>query len=286
MATNVPPNHEYPTCPLCHCEGRELLFSLHEPYRVVRCTDCGLYYLYPRLVASAMEHVYRQPSYYEGGTCGYSDTSYISQESALRATFKQLLHNLTRRGLNGGQLLEVGCGYGYLLDEARSFFDRCFGTEFSPEVAAIAGARGFEVFVGGVEQVPADLKFDCVIATQVIEHIYTPLLFLNQLVDRTRPGGHIVLATPDMGGVLRKVMGRRWPSFKIPEHVVYFDFPTLSSLMRQAGLDAVCRLPYLHAFPAGLIAAKFGMALPPSIARLNIWVPTTTVAAYGTVRSA
>ena len=43
-----------------------------------------------------MQEAYRQPSYYEGGACGYADTSYTAQESALRATFKRLLHNLAR----------------------------------------------------------------------------------------------------------------------------------------------------------------------------------------------
>lgn len=231
-----------------------------------------------------MQKIYREPSYYQGGASGYSDASYAFQEPALRATFRRFLLNLRKRGLTGGQFLEIGCGHGYLLDEARPFFDRRFGTEFSPEIAAIARANGAEVFVGGIEQVPSDLKFHCVMATQVIEHVYDPLSFVQQLVDRTLSGGHIVLATPDIGGVLRKIMGRRWPSFKIPEHVVYFDFETLSSLMQRAGLDAIRRLPYPHAFPMGLLAAKFGIALPSWLAQVRMWVPATTVAAYGTVR--
>jgi SAM-dependent methyltransferase len=230
-----------------------------------------------------MQEAYRQPSYYEGGACGYADTSYVAQEAALRATFKRLLRNLAKRGLTGGDLLEIGCGYGYLLDEARSFFERRIGTDFSPEGAEIARATGAEVFVGGVEQVPPEAKFDCVVGTQVIEHVYEPLSFVQRLASHTKPGGHIVLATPDMGGALRRVMGRRWPSFKAPEHVVYFDFQTLSSLMSQAGLDRVRRFPYPHAFPVGLIAAKFGFALPPQLAHLKIWVPATTVAAYARV---
>ena len=280
------PSLEYPACPLCQSDERDIAFHLHDPHAVVRCAKCGLYYLYPRLVASAIEQVYQQASYYEGGSSGYSHASYTFQESALRATFKRFLHDLAARGLTGGQLLEIGCGYGYLLDEARSFFDRRFGTEFSPEGAKIARATGAEVFVGGVEQVPAELQFDCVVATQVIEHVYEPLLFVRQLMKHTVICGHIVLATPDIGGVLRKTMGRRWPSFKTPEHVVYFDFRTLSSVMRRAGLDAVRRLAYLHAFPLGLVAAKFGVTLPLWLARLNVWVPATTVAAYGTVRNA
>jgi SAM-dependent methyltransferase len=274
---------EYPACPLCDSDRREFPFRLHDPYRVARCTACGLSYLYPRLVESAMQEAYRQSSYYEGGACGYADTSYIAQEPALRTTFKRLLHNLARRRLTGGDLLEIGCGYGYLLDEARLLFDRRVGTEFSPQGAEIARTTGAEVFVGGIEQVPPDVKFDCVIATQVIEHVYQPLPFVKRLASYTRPGGHIVLATPDMGGVLRKLMGRHWPSFKAPEHVLYFDFQTLSPLMRRAGLSDICRLPYPHAFPLGLIAAKFGLALPSLLAPLKVWVPATTVAVYGRV---
>jgi SAM-dependent methyltransferase len=245
-----------------------------------------LHYLSPRLDANAMQQVYREPSYYEGGSSGYSDGSYSFQEPALRATFRRFLFNLNKRGLTGGRLLEIGCGPGYLLNEARPFFDRRYGTEFSPEIAAIARATGAEVFIGGIEQVPPDPKFDCIVATQVIEHVYDPPAFVQALVDHTLPGGHIVLATPDIGGVLRKTMGRRWPSFKTPEHVVYFNFETLSSLMRRAGLDAVRRLPYPHAFPMGLLAAKFGIALPRWLARIRTWVPATTVAVYGTVRNA
>ncbi len=279
-------NCEYPACPFCGSDRREFPFRLQQPYNVVRCKECGLNYLYPRLIESAMQEAYRQSSYYEGGACGYADASYTEQESALRATFKSFLHNLSGRGLVGGDLLEIGCGYGYLLDEARSFFQRRTGTEFSPQGAEIARETGAEVFVGGVEQIQPDAKFDCIIATQVIEHIYEPLSFVKQLVGRTKPGGYIVLATPDIGGALRKLMRRRWPSFKVPEHVLYFNYVTLSSLMYRAGLGDVHRLPYPHAFPLGLIMAKFGFKLPPWVGRFNVWVPATTVAAYGTVTNA
>ena len=279
-------NLESPACPLCGSDRRQFPFRLHEPYRVARCKACGFYYLYPRLIETAIQEAYRQSSYYEGGSCGYADTSYAAQEAALRATFQRLLRNLARRGLAGGDLLEVGCGYGYLLDEAGPFFDKRVGTEFSPQGAEISRATGVEVFVGGIEQIPPEYKFDCVVATQVIEHVYEPLPFLGQLANHTRPGGHIVVATPDIGGVLRMAMGRRWPSFKAPEHVLYFDFRTLSALMHRAELSDIRRLPYPHAFPLGLIAAKFGVTMPPLVARLKVWVPATTVAAYGRVSNA
>jgi hypothetical protein len=111
-------NLEYPACPLCGSERREFPFHLHEPYSVARCTACGFHYLYPGLIKTAMQEAYRQSSYYEDGTCGYADTSYTAQESALRATFKRLLRNFAKHGLTGGDLLEIGCSYGLLGDEA------------------------------------------------------------------------------------------------------------------------------------------------------------------------
>jgi SAM-dependent methyltransferase len=272
---------EYPACLVCGSDRREFPFRLHDPYTIARCTTCGFYYIYPRIIEAAMKEAYRQPSYYEGGACGYADTSYAAQEFALRATFKRLLHNLAECRLTGGSLLEVGCGYGYLLDEARPYFDCRVGTEFSVEGAEIARATGADVFVGGIERISVERKFDCVVAIQVIEHVYQPMPFVKQLMHRTKPGGHIVIATPDIGGVLRKVMGRHWPSFKVPEHVGYFDFGTLSQLMEMAGLSDIRRLPYPHAFPLGLIMAKFGLKIPSALGRLKMWVPSTTVAAYG-----
>jgi SAM-dependent methyltransferase len=283
IAESVSANLEYPACPLCGNERHELPFRLHEPYSVAQCVACGFHYLYPRLAESAIRDAYQQSSYYEGGTCGYADASYTDQERALRATFKRLLNNLHTRGLTGGVLLEIGCGYGYLLDEARAYFDHRVGTDFSAEAAVTARTTDAEVLVGGIEQVPGNSRFDCIVAIQVIEHVYEPLSFLEQLSSFTKPGGHIVLATPDMGGLLRKTMGRHWPSFKAPEHVHYFDFRSLKTSMSRAGLHDIRRLPYPHAFPLGLIAAKFRLAIPRPLAGLNVWVPSTTVAVCGKV---
>jgi SAM-dependent methyltransferase len=274
---------EHPACPICAGVERSFPFALSHGHRVARCQDCGIHYLYPRLSEEAMQLVYQDPSYYEGGESGYADTSYFDQEAALRATFKCLLRNLQKRGMTGGDLLEVGCGHGYLLDEARPYFSRRVGTEFSPQAAARARERGADVFVGGIEQLPDNAIFDCALAIQVIEHVYDPVQFMRQLVTHIKPGGYVVVATPDIGGTLRKLMGRSWPSFKVPEHVVYFDFDSLQRLMTGAGLVNVSRLPYPHAFPFGLIAAKFGLSLPQSLSRFNVWVPATTVAVCGQV---
>src|SRR5690349_19741053 len=125
---------EYPACPMCDSAQRETLYAdIAKGYNVVRCKDCAMHYLYPRLNEAAITRFYQGDEYFAGGDSGYSDTSYEDQERSLRATFSKMMQHLKTRGLTGGSLLEIGCGYGYLLQEAEGYFDRRVGTEFSSE---------------------------------------------------------------------------------------------------------------------------------------------------------
>jgi hypothetical protein len=79
QAAEISANLEYPACPMCGSDRRDFPFRLsakgrirggeREPYGVARCIDCGLHYLYPRLIESAMQEVYRESPYYEDGAC-------------------------------------------------------------------------------------------------------------------------------------------------------------------------------------------------------------------------
>lgn len=274
---------EYPDCPLCSASDRDDPVVRLGVHGVVRCRACSMYYLYPRLNEQAMQRFYQDSSYFGGGDSGYSDTSYSDQESALGATFDRLVGNLEKRNMTGGALLEVGCGYGYLLNAANGYFARRVGTEYSPEAATIASKVADRVYPGGVDGLEGNETFNCIIATHVIEHVYDPIQFVGNLVNRLQTGGTLILAAPDMGGLLRKVMGKRWASYKVPEHIHYFDARSLERLMRLGGLNEIRRIPYPHAFPLGLIASKFGIRIPSVLARRNIWVPATTIALSGKI---
>jgi SAM-dependent methyltransferase len=266
-------------CPMCGSADSTQAYRLGR-FGVVRCTACRLYYLSPRLPESAMLELYRSGDYFEGGPAGYD--SYADQTQALRATFRRVVAHMVRLGLDGGSLLEVGCGYGFLLDEARTFFSSCTGTEFSDEAAAVARERGFEVFTGGIEALPSDRRFDCIIATHVVEHVYDPRGFVAGLKQLLRPGGTIVLATPDMGSLWRRSMGSRWPSFKVPEHVLYFDRRSLTRLLVDAGFEQIQSVPYPHSFPLALVLTKLRLGgLGQRAGRLGslpIRLPATTLA--------
>ncbi|MEO8275491.1 MAG: class I SAM-dependent methyltransferase [Thermoanaerobaculia bacterium] len=295
MTGSAPPSSaalERAPCLLCGAPPPEPAYSF-PPFGVVRCPSCGLWYLSPRLNEAEMLDAYREVTYFEGSEGpGYS--SYLAQEPTLRRTFRRLLRTMKRRGMTGGRLLEVGCAYGFFLDEAKPYFDYRAGTEFSEAGAALARTRSDAVYLGGLEAIPdlgpADL-FDGIALIHTIEHIYDPVALLRGLLSHLAPGGFLLLATPDMGGFWRPLLGRRWPFFKAPEHVAYYSAETLAALLTAAGCAEIEPVPYVSYFPLSLVGEKIappaaasdaqGTSAPSWWRRLAIWMPATTVAVAG-----
>lgn len=183
--------------------------------------------------------------------------------------------------MTGGRLLEVGCAYGFFLDEARGHFEWRSGTDYSEAAARRARSLADAVYLGGLGEIPAGERYDCAVLIHVIEHIYRPRELVAGLLERLRPGGWVVLAAPDMGSVWRLLMGRSWPFFKVPEHVTYFSRRSLAALLAAAGCRRVVPLPYASSFTGDLIGEKLGLRLPAWLARRRFRLPATTVACAG-----
>ena len=265
-------------CPLCG-SGSTSIIHIRKPFQIVLCKDCGLSYLNPRLKEHVMHSVYEVREYFSAGDMtGYRD--YTFQEKSLRITFRSFLAKLKRLGFASGRLLEVGCGYGYFLDEARDFFPSLFGTELSSEAASLAQKLpAVSIWTGDINSLPMGWSnFDVVVAINVIEHIYSPLEFLISLKQRLRSDGRIVLATPDFGSYWPKILGDKWPSFKIPEHVVFYNTKNLRLLLERAGFRNFQEIPFRHFFPLGLIAGKFGINISGRLGQIPVAIPKTMIA--------
>jgi 2-polyprenyl-3-methyl-5-hydroxy-6-metoxy-1,4-benzoquinol methylase len=269
------------SCPLC-CRDENVLIHDFTPYQVVRCLSCQAYYLSPRLIDSAMRRFYEDDKYFQEGDIGYK--SYLQQELSLRYSFRHFMRQLKKRQLTGGSLLEVGCGYGFLLDEAKGYFQYRAGIDFSTAVVASARQRADRVYQGDISSIPATDMFDCIILISVIEHVYTPAEFISQLCAHLQPSGTLIIATPDVDSVYRRVLGRRWPAFQvIPEHVAFYNEKMLSAVMTQAGLTGITTVPYLRAYPANLVMDEFNLwpVIMKRLGQRNIAFPGYVVALSG-----
>lgn len=233
MAEAPSPDHEdaweASGCPLCESpvsSARRVHQFARASYH--RCGECGLVYLSPRPSEVAMLARYRDGAYYEGErSFGYED--YLSDAGAYRRTFARRLREL-RPFRASGRLLDVGCGPGLFLEEAsRAGYDvRGVDPSRSAVGSAPSHLRG-RIEVGTLPSAgfPAE-SFDVVTMFDVFEHVYHPTEFAAEVARVLAPGGIAAVATPDYDSWLRRVLGSRNVSFKIPEHVSYYTRATLA----------------------------------------------------------
>jgi hypothetical protein len=123
-------------CPACGRLGEhESLYSIGT-CTILRCAACGL----GRTEAPAFEpeHYYTD-DYFTGQLAdGYAD--YRGAEAVLRREFARTVEFIRARR-DSGRLLEVGCAYGFFLQEAKPFFDVA-GIELAADAAAHARDSG------------------------------------------------------------------------------------------------------------------------------------------------
>lgn len=244
------------SCLYCGDTRNRLVYELPDKgnARIVRCEACDLVQLDDRPDDDELAKLYAR-GYFEGiGTAaGYDD--YTNQEAEYLATFDEDVARI-RDFVGGGAVLDVGCGYGYFVRRALAAGFDAYGVDLSAEGIAEATKHvPGRVFAGGIDDVAAlaGRRFDVIFASHLIEHITDPRAFVRRLLEHLHPAGIVMFVTPNIESWLARLSGRRWVSFKIPEHVAYYAPATIRRLLEDAGLEVIAidpacqfyRLPFL-----------------------------------------
>lgn len=205
---------------------------------VVRCEKCGLHFLNPQPSDAELVEIYHPNYSFFGAEPGAEAT--VSR--AKQATADHYLDLLATLGLSGGNLLEVGCGDGDFLVRASQRNFQVEGIDYSEHSCRKAQAK-----VGAAARISrgeisllADrpASYDLCVAADVIEHVRQPAEFLSTVFKLLRPGGWVLLVTPNMNSLTAKLMGSRWLEFKA-EHMCYYTPRTLERQLTQAGFTDI-----------------------------------------------
>lgn len=137
--------------------------------------------------------------------------------------------------LEPGRILDVGCGVGYLLSALDRRWER-HGTEVSTFAARQASEHG-KIHLGALEAAgyPAS-HFDVVVLYHVIEHMTEPVGALREAYRILKPGGHMVVGTPDFDGACARRFGENFRMLHDKTHTSLFSCESLRRLLLDTGL--------------------------------------------------
>lgn len=221
-------------CLLCDAEGEWRLRLRKDGYEIADCEVCGLTQLNPRPTEGVLAALY-DAEYFSGAGEGYS--AYGAQRAEYQATFNEDLDRLAH-WKTSGRILDVGCGFGYFLEPALARGYDAHGIDLSEYAATLAGqAHPGRVFCGTLDDaLPVNFApFDVVYASHLIEHVSTPVEFLQSVRRRMNPDGVLMMVTPNQASLLARFSGKRWVSYKVPEHVAFYTPETMTALLSRAG---------------------------------------------------
>ncbi|HVE72188.1 MAG TPA: class I SAM-dependent methyltransferase [Thermoanaerobaculia bacterium] len=220
---------------------------------------------------------------------GRRDTSYADVDldaylqsigSVRQAQAEEIVAFAREHGADG-EWLDVGCGYGYVLDAAREAGFRVRGIEPNAIAAEAARARGIGVHHGLLDEStpPADI----VSTLDVLEHLDDINAFAKLV--KTKARALWLIKVPSSDGLffrfahllrIRSAVERLWQTHYEHPHTVYFDQATLARFVQKHGLD-ILGVRHLQEVPIRTVVPRLTLAgdMPRWKARLAVPVAFT-----------
>jgi SAM-dependent methyltransferase len=154
------------------------------------------------------------------------------------------------------RILDVGCSNGRFIEVALRHGIDAWGLELSENAIAAAAptvqARIYHGDANKIENLGTE-NFDIITAFDLIEHLFDPFSFLNNLCRVITKNGLIVITTPDASSLHRILMGKNWPMLQPFQHTILLSRNASKMLLQKTnykdisvdGTEKVFTLDYL-----------------------------------------
>jgi 2-polyprenyl-3-methyl-5-hydroxy-6-metoxy-1,4-benzoquinol methylase len=211
-------------CILCHSSDIYNL-SGYEKHQLSKCGTCGFVFMTRIPTNDELESHYKLYS--------YASNSVVSP---LTINSYQLLLDEMEIYRKNNTIIDVGCGKGWFLLEARKRGWDVYGTEFSDEAIKVCKENGIKMEKGDLNASAfGSVKFDIVFSSEVIEHVNNPVTQFEQMFEILRPGGLLYLTTPNFNCYLRYKYKANYTIIEYPEHLSYYTKSTMHLGLTNAG---------------------------------------------------
>lgn len=226
-----PHNFEQILCPFCQSESAEQCRTIGD---IVRCRSCTTVYLRTRMKKEAMEQLYQ--SYQDGEShLKIPETDALLKTSGLRRDYflAEIMEFITPHGT----ILDIGCGWGAFLDNARS-------KGFIPQGVELTG-KGVDfankyLGISVAQNQFLDITFESnsiavVTMLHVFEHLPEPYLALKKVFEILEPGGMFCGIVPNFDSYCSNAESNLWQWLDPDYHYVHYTPATLTKHLNSVG---------------------------------------------------
>jgi 2-polyprenyl-3-methyl-5-hydroxy-6-metoxy-1,4-benzoquinol methylase len=214
--------NEHQNCLVCD-HSKLNVMNGYEKVFLVKCSNCGFVFS-ERIPSNEELNIYYS---------NYGSNFYCSDLTIKR--YNEILDKM-EPFRQTGRLLDIGCGIGFFLDEAKKRGWEVYGTEYSERLIGLLREKGITIHEGQLNSENYQKGFfDVVTSFEVIEHINNPTSELKQIATLLRKGGLVYLTTPNFNSLLRRRLKIQYNVIKYPEHLSYYTPKSLSRLFQLNG---------------------------------------------------
>ncbi len=214
-------------CAMCS-SGESTIYIPFPDIPVVQCNRCG--FIYSAKVLSEQDTY----SYYRNN---FGSHRHLQGQIVNALINMRVIEKLVDIA-DISSFLDVGTGYGFLLDTLKRLFKvEIAGAELSHQEAEYA-VKKLGLNVINAPLVESGLKtnhYDLVTAFEVIEHILEPLDFIHAMTQYVKPGGYLLIMTDNFTSRMAKSLGPGFPKWIPHTHVSHFSPETLRTAIEASG---------------------------------------------------
>lgn len=245
-------------CPVCYYSDFNFILETkcsldNKVFNIYTCNSCGLGITIPLLKPDELI------SYYKNYYTEIENDGFISFKERLKiiiyrgfATKNKFLQSISfalikrtmqvwlPKPFGNKRVLDVGCGWGRLLDYFKILGWKTFGVEPGISASERARKKGHTVYTGELlsTKFPSNY-FSAIVFCHSLEHIHNPIEVLKEAYRILLPHGLLVIEVPNFRSSDASFFGSTWSPLDVPYHLYHWTPQSLKKILLKNGFKIV-----------------------------------------------